>query len=136
MWTPALGWRSAFPLDGSSLQGYHVRVRTVRKANRTARLDMRMEPWQKELLEQAAAFLGQDVTSFAMSTLLARAHDIVDRTRMTLLSQKAFKSLQRLLEKDSPSIPALRAAIMRLKTVNDELREQTGAERVYQRGKQ
>ena len=88
-------------------------------AIRTARLDMRMEPDQKALLEQAAALEGQDVTAFAMSTLVGRAQDVLQKAHTTVLSQKAFESFLGILKKDTPPTPALKAVMKRLKKVRE-----------------
>ena len=84
-------------------------------AIRTARLAMRMDPKQKRLIEDAAGVLGQDVSNFAVSTLVERAQAVLEKERRAVLSQKAYKELTGLLEKDTPSISALREVVKRLK---------------------
>lgn len=86
---------------------------------RVARIDMRLEHGQKDLLEQAAAFQGQDLTSFILGVLLDKARDVVDRHRATVLSRRDMKSFLKLLERPPAPNAALRAAFRRLKEVHD-----------------
>lgn len=86
---------------------------------RAARIDMRLERDQKDLLEQAAVCQGQDLTSFILGALLDRARDVVARHRATVLSRRDMKAFLRLLDRPPAPNAALRAAFRRLKEVHD-----------------
>jgi uncharacterized protein (DUF1778 family) len=55
---------------------------------KTARLERRPTPEQKDLIERAARIKGLDVTSFAVPTVLEAAGEIVGRRSVTLLSDR------------------------------------------------
>ncbi|HEU4338775.1 MAG TPA: DUF1778 domain-containing protein [Planctomycetota bacterium] len=75
------------------------------------RLEMRLTPELKKLLERAAAISGQAVASFIRAVLSERAQEIVDRQTTTVLSQRDFKRFLSILDKDQEPAPALRAAV-------------------------
>jgi uncharacterized protein (DUF1778 family) len=80
-----------------------------------ARFDMRLSSAHKELLEQAAAASGQDLTSFALEACLERAESVLHRHQVTTLTRRDMKAFLKLL--DNPPAPnaALKAAFRRLK---------------------
>lgn len=82
-------------------------------ATKTARLEMRLSREQKELLERAAAMSGQPLTGFALSHLLERAQQVVERHQRTALSRRDGERFLRLLESGYPPPPALKAALRR-----------------------
>jgi uncharacterized protein (DUF1778 family) len=75
------------------------------------RLEMRLTPELKRLLERAAAISGQALASFIRAVLSERAQEIVDRRAATLLSRRDAKRLLSILESDEEPAPALRAAV-------------------------
>jgi uncharacterized protein (DUF1778 family) len=81
---------------------------------KTDRLEMRLAPAHKALLERAAAAQGLPLSAFAVSTLLERAREVLDRQHMTNLSRRDMEAFVRLLEADERPAPALRAAARRL----------------------
>jgi len=86
-------------------------------AVKTERLEMRLAREHKELLEQAAAMRGQPLTSFALSTLIEKAQDVLVRYQSTVLSLRDMKRFAKLIESDAEPNAALRAAAKRLKAV-------------------
>ena len=79
----------------------------------SARLDVRLGEEQKQLIEQAAGFLGQTVSAFTVSTLVHEAEAVVEKFGMLRLSkadQEAF-----LAALDNPPAPneSLRRAAKR-----------------------
>ncbi len=47
--------------------------------SQTARLDLRLNPSRKHLIEQAASLLGQSISAFTVSSALRQASEIVER---------------------------------------------------------
>jgi uncharacterized protein (DUF1778 family) len=80
-----------------------------------ARFDMRLSPEHKELLEQAAAASGQDLTAFAPEACLERAGNVLHRHQVTTLTRRDMKAFLKLLDKPPAPNAALRAAFRRLK---------------------
>jgi uncharacterized protein (DUF1778 family) len=81
-----------------------------------ARLNFRLSAELKSTIEEAAAQLGQTVSDFAISTLVATARHVLQEHRVTLLSQRDWDVFVALLE-DAESRPnkVLRAAAERYK---------------------
>lgn len=89
--------------------------RRMPMAGRTERLEMRISPEQKEILERAAAATGQPLTGFALSHLLERAREIEERQRTTVLSRRDRERFLSILESRAAPVPALKAAARRLR---------------------
>lgn len=80
-------------------------------AEATARLSFRLDPELKALIERAAAYTGQTVSSFAVSTLVSHARQVVRDHHVTVLSQREWEAFLHLLDNPSePTEAALRAA--------------------------
>ena len=82
---------------------------------KTARLEMRLSSEQKALLERAAAITGQPLTGFALSHLLERAQEIMDRYQKTVLARRDRERFLSILESDAQPPPALITALRRQK---------------------
>lgn len=82
---------------------------------KTDRLEMRLSPEQKELLERAAALTGQPLTGFALSHLIDRAQEILDRHQKTVLSRRDQELFLGILESDAEPVSALKRALSRQK---------------------
>ena len=82
-------------------------------ATRTDRLEMRLSPQQKGLLERAAVLSGQPLTGFALSHLLDRAREVVEKHERTVLSGRDFARFLKLIDATSEPAPALKAAVRR-----------------------
>lgn len=83
--------------------------------SKTARLEIRATPIQKEMIERAASFLGESVTSFVLSTALRDAAKIVHEHRVTELSVRDWARFEAILEEDEEPKTALRKAAKRYK---------------------
>jgi uncharacterized protein (DUF1778 family) len=55
---------------------------------RDARLDFRLPADLKEVIEEAAASLGQSVSDFAVSTLVQQARSVIKQRNVTMLSDR------------------------------------------------
>lgn len=81
-------------------------------ATRT-RFEMRLEKDQKDLLEQAAAVQGQDLTAFALGVLLKEASDVLAQHRTRTVTEKGMRAILNLLEHPASPNAALRRAARR-----------------------
>ena len=84
-------------------------------AGRAARFDMLLRPDHKELLEQAAAAAGQDLTSFALEACLERAERVLHRHQITTMTRRDMKRFLAMLDKPPAPNAALKAAFRKLK---------------------
>ena len=55
---------------------------------RDARLNFRLPADLKEVIEEAAASLGQSVSDFAVSTLVQQARSVIEQQHITTLSNR------------------------------------------------
>jgi uncharacterized protein (DUF1778 family) len=81
------------------------------QARSSARLNFRLPRELKELIENAAAYSGQSLSDFAVSTLAKSARDIVEQERITRLSLRDAKRFMEIMDR-SNAMPnrTLRAA--------------------------
>ncbi len=83
--------------------------------SQNARLDFRVKPEHKSLIERAASVEGQTVTDFALATLVKAAHETIQRATLTTLSARDSKIFLQMLDSDAPPNAALKAAARRYK---------------------
>lgn len=83
------------------------------KATNSARIDFRLTPEHKDLIERAASAMGQTVSDFATTTLLSRAQQAVQEIAVTKLSQRDRTKFLAMLDDDSPPNAALKKAAKR-----------------------
>ncbi len=77
---------------------------------KTARLDVRLDPEQKKLIEEAAALSGSTISSFVQAALLEKARAVIREHRAVeqmVLSAEAFDRLVEELEKPARTVPEL-----------------------------
>ena len=67
-------------------------------AKNDARINFRLPSELKEVIEEAAATLGQSVSDFSVSTLIEHARDVIRRRDVTELSRRDCDRFIRLLE--------------------------------------
>lgn len=79
------------------------------------RLDVRLVPADKELVERAAAIQGQSVSAFTVSTLREKAQEVLSKAQATQLTRRDMELFSKILEADEAPNAALRAAAKRLK---------------------
>lgn len=84
-------------------------------ATKTERVEMRLNPEHKELLERAAALSGQTVSAFGVPLLIEKARETLERHKTTTLSQADAARFLEILDSDEQPAPALKAAADRLK---------------------
>lgn len=77
---------------------------------KTERLDFRIAEKQKELIESAALLLGESVSSFAVSTLLERASEVVATYQHTQLTRDDAKRFLAIIDSNDEPNAKLKAA--------------------------
>jgi uncharacterized protein (DUF1778 family) len=83
---------------------------------RDARLNFRLRTDLKEVIEEAAAALGQSVSDFAVSTLVEHARAVIEQRNVTVLSDRDRDRFIALLDDTDPRPnPALLKAARRYK---------------------
>jgi len=75
-----------------------------------ARLNFRINSAQKEFIELAAFEAGQTMSEFAAAALLARAEDVMERVRTTILREQEWNDLLEALENPPPLSPLVETA--------------------------
>jgi uncharacterized protein (DUF1778 family) len=79
---------------------------------RTARIDLRMTPAAKSLLEQAAASRHKSVSEFMLDHALMAAEETLADRRLFLLNDEQWAEFNRLLDappEDNPGLQRLRS---------------------------
>lgn len=78
---------------------------------KTTRLDLRVRPDVKQIIEQAADVLGVSTTDFASATLVAEAQAVLDRhQRITLNNADRDRFLEALASEEGPNEALVQAA--------------------------
>ena len=80
-----------------------------------ARLDFRLSPSAKEMIEQAAVVSGQTVSDFAVTTLVKSAQEILERHQQRQLSDRDRDLFLRTLDQPPQPNAALRRGAARYK---------------------
>lgn len=75
---------------------------------KTARLGFRVTPAQKDLLTQAAALEGTDVTNFVLARALSYAREVVQMEQVTVVAAESRAAYQAWLDEDARSLPGMR----------------------------
>jgi uncharacterized protein (DUF1778 family) len=81
----------------------------------SSRLDFRVSPEHKSLIERAATMQGQTVSSFAISALLKAAEEAIHSATARTLSARDSRVFLELLDSDAEPNAALRAAAKKYK---------------------
>ena len=77
----------------------------------TARLDFRVEHRTKQAIAQAAALSGQTLSDFAKTALTSKAAEVIERHRITLLTDDEWRRFMRIVDSDAePNAKLKRAA--------------------------
>jgi uncharacterized protein (DUF1778 family) len=75
------------------------------------RLNFRLEPQKKRLIEQAAAIRGLSLTDFAVTTLFREAQEVLSSEQSLVLSDRDRDAFLAALDRPpAPNAKALRAA--------------------------
>ena len=75
-----------------------------------ARVDFRLTRKAKAVIEEAAAFTGQSISDFAVSTLLEKAHQVLSAKRARSLSERDAQIFMKMLDSKKKPSRALREA--------------------------
>jgi uncharacterized protein (DUF1778 family) len=93
-------------------------ARTARR--KEDRLDIRLEPERRRLLDEAAEARGMTVTAFVLSSATQAAQDVLaDRTSFVLPSER-WDAFVDLLERDARPMPGLAAFLAAPSVLDDE----------------
>lgn len=84
--------------------------------SRSARVELRMTPEEKELLAAAAAREHLDVTAFVLRTMLPAAEEVMGRPERRTLREADATFMMRLLDEVSQPAPALVEAARRARS--------------------
>ena len=79
-------------------------------ATHTARIEIRLVPERKDLIEQAAQLLGMTVTEFASSRLVSAARETIQELNTTRLTNRDRDIFLAMLEADEEPNAALSQA--------------------------
>lgn len=97
--------------DGTSQKG-RARSRAVKE-----RVDFRLDPEHKALIERAAAYRGETMTGYAVSTLVREAQRVVREHEVVTLSDRDRDRFLELLDNPPEPTDALRRAAQRHATL-------------------
>ncbi len=81
--------------------------------SKTERLEVRLSPEHKRLIESAAVASGQPLSSFAVSQLIERAEEILARHHQTVLAGRDQKLFLEIIDSNDKPTAALRRAAKR-----------------------
>lgn len=79
---------------------------------RTDRLDFRLTPSARRLIERAAELSGVPLTAFAVQVLVERAQEVVETETQRRLSERDWKRFVSMLDRETVT-PALAKAVRR-----------------------
>ena len=79
-------------------------------ATKDARIDVRLSEDLKRVFEEAAAYMGQSLSEFVVSTVLNRAQEVQEQQARTVLSTRDRARFLAALEEALPSRALLRSA--------------------------
>ena len=74
---------------------------------KTERLEVRLKPEHKQLIERAAAVSGQLVSQFVVPIILKRAESVLKRYEWTVLASRDREAFLGILDGNEPPTPAL-----------------------------
>jgi uncharacterized protein (DUF1778 family) len=78
---------------------------------RSARLDVRMPPQTRELVERAADLQGMSLTQFTESAMIEKANTVIAQHEKTVLTRRDQERFLALMEEDNKPNDALAQAI-------------------------
>jgi uncharacterized protein (DUF1778 family) len=80
---------------------------------RSERVDLRMTPTAKQVLQQAAAISNKTLTEFLLDSGLHAAHDTLADRRLFVLDERQWEEFNAALEAPPADNPRLRALLAR-----------------------
>ena len=78
--------------------------------SQTVRLDIRIDPQAKTIIERAASITGQTLTDFAASNLVQSAMETIERHERLVLSDRDRDCFLAVLDRPAKPLPALAKA--------------------------
>jgi uncharacterized protein (DUF1778 family) len=92
-----------------------IASKKLRKSN--ARLDVRLRPDNKALIEEAATLSGKTISEYVVSTLLQQSTEVLQRHRHIRLSDRDRDQFLALLDASNEPNAALTHAVRKYKRV-------------------
>lgn len=78
------------------------------RGEKSATLELRVTPAQKELLRQAADVRGQSMTEFVLAAVTPIAEDLVEGQQQIRLSRRAWEEFVQFTTEPAPAVPLAR----------------------------
>ena len=88
-------------------------------SSKTERLEVRVEPAHKQLIERAAALTGQVVSQFVVSSALKGAEEVLRQTEWTVLAARDREAFLEIIDSDEQPTSSLIHAFERHATPTD-----------------
>ncbi len=101
----------------SAIQARDPRIRVRKTARKSERLETRVTPEQKELVQQAAALQGRSLTDFVSASVQQGAEQTIREHTVITLSARDSRAVMEALLNPEPAGPWLRQAAERYKTI-------------------
>jgi uncharacterized protein (DUF1778 family) len=86
-------------------------------ATYTERLDMRLTPEHKSLMEQAGSLKELSLSSWVKSVALTEAREAIEAHNRTTLSRRDWEKFLEIVDSDDAPAPALKRAVARHKKI-------------------
>lgn len=102
-----------------AVKSYAGPVQKIRGAGRD-RLSCRIDPRIKQRAEQAAALLGQDLTTFTQSALDEKARAVIEHNERLVMSEADFEKFVASISNPKPVGEKLRAAAEQYKAISQQ----------------
>ena len=93
------------------------KILTSRSEEKEARIEIRVEKSIKELIEKAAALLGQSISAFVVSKSVSDAQQVINDHSRTQVSLADWKRFQEILSNPPPPNEALKKAAKHYKEI-------------------
>ena len=81
---------------------------TARQPNRTQKLDLRLSPADKQIIDTAANAVNSSVSEFVLKCVLARAKEVLSERNYFGLDAKQWKAFQAALDAPVRNLPRIK----------------------------
>ncbi len=81
--------------------------------SKTAPINMRVEPSQRDLLNKAAELLNMDRTTFILNAACKEAENVLLDQRLFLVNEETFTAFEQALDKPIPNTENLKTLLAR-----------------------
>lgn len=89
------------------------------RSTKSARVELKTNPELKELLREAAAAAGLDLSAFILNAALERAENVLDKQRHRQLAAQSWQQMNQLLAEPAAPTVALQELMQRKKNGRD-----------------